>query len=106
MNFDLPEMECYKAVWLAVLQQAIADLMSEAYDAEIPARTARRWFKSEVESVGSFKWVCDVVNLDRESVLQRVRDRLREHTRKITTAREILRRDGRSGTLGLPRRPA
>ena len=106
MNFDLPEMDCYKAVWLAVLQQAIADLVSEAGDSEIPRRTATRWFKSNADHVGSFKWVCNVVNLDTEAVLVRVRERIREHDGTIAEASQAAGSDGARRTLRLPRRVA
>ena len=106
MNFDLPELDQYRSIWLAVLQQAIADLVTENVEEEIASRTARRWFKSDADGVGSFNWVCNVVNLERESVLQRVREKLREHDGAPFTKGAIHGLDGRSRVLGLRRRPA
>lgn len=102
MNFDLPELDPCGQVWFAVLVQSIEDLMSrsEASDMDLARGSARRWFKSPRSDVGSFRWVCMMVNLDPETVLERVREKLRDHPpareclRLKSTASSVQRSDG------------
>jgi len=73
MNFDVPELDPVGQLWFAVLLQSIEDAMSYTID-ESTHHAAKRWFRSDREDVGSFIWVCNAINLDHETVLQRVRE--------------------------------
>jgi hypothetical protein len=81
MNFEIPDMDCYGAVWFATLMQAVEDATVFVPDAKplteqhYYQRTAILWFKNPRHDVGSFVWICSVLNLDPDEVLQRVRDK-------------------------------
>ena len=49
----------YRALWAAVVYQAIADLNRIGY-----ARRAKEWIYSDQQGVGSMRWVCDMIDLD------------------------------------------
>ena len=55
-------------LWSNVLMQALSDLSGR----EPLARSARLWFSSRDESIGSLAWVCHHLSLDPEAVRQRV----------------------------------
>lgn len=77
MNFDVPELDPLGQLWFAVLTQSIEDALSFSLD-ESTVAAAKRWFRSEREDVGSFRWVCNVINIDAEAILQRVRAQYRQ----------------------------
>lgn len=55
-------------VWMAVLRQAIID-----YSAKKPGfyqRQAARWFRSPEFHPGSFRWVCDALELNVDQFMQ------------------------------------
>lgn len=53
----LPEAE----LWTAVIQQAIQDISSpDSYEQE----SARSWFNSSTDAVGSFIWACNVIDIE------------------------------------------
>jgi len=58
---DRMEMAC-KGLWCAVLQQAIKDSRWDV--------TARSWFFSEDQEVGSFLWICTVLDVNPELILE------------------------------------
>ena len=49
-----------RRLWAAVLEQAIDDL-GRGY---VYAGQAQAWFQSQNEGVGSFLWVCRMLNID------------------------------------------
>jgi hypothetical protein len=55
-------------LWGNVLLQALTDLSGR----DPFARSARLWFSSRDESIGSLAWICDHLSLDRDAVRQRV----------------------------------
>jgi hypothetical protein len=57
-----------RKLWAYVLLQAHADLKGR----EPAARSARLWFVSRDDSIGSFTWVCHHLSLDPDAVRQRV----------------------------------
>jgi len=80
MNFDVPELDPVGQLWFAVLLQSIEDALSFSLD-ESTVAAAKRWFRAAREDVGSFIWVCNAINLDSETVLQRVREQFRQRQR-------------------------
>jgi len=84
-----------KRLWAAVLEQAIEDVRREHGHAD----RARAWFQSEGEEVGSFLWICRMLDIDpkstRKSVVKRhagvlVR-RLEAHSSLKGLGRKIVR---------------
>jgi hypothetical protein len=74
-------------LWAAVLLQAVSDCIkprrsSPGYKDD----DARRWFLSDRHGVGSFRWVCEALDLDPQAIRDRVfaRDG-RPPIRKIST---------------------
>jgi hypothetical protein len=50
-------------LWAAVLERAIEDAVRGG-NYWIDRENAKTWFLSDDRDVGSFLWVCDIVNLD------------------------------------------
>ncbi len=65
-----------RKLWAYVLLQAHTDLSGR----EPGARSARLWFCSRDDSIGSFIWICNHLSLEPDAVRQRV---LRDATRKL-----------------------
>lgn len=57
-----------RALWMAVLHGALRDSMSDGYRAG-----ARAWFGSAEIVPCSFRWICVVLDLDADAVLERLR---------------------------------
>jgi hypothetical protein len=55
-----PVAESCRRLWVAVLEQAIDDL-ERGY---VYAGRAQAWFESDNEGVGSFLWICRMLNID------------------------------------------
>lgn len=111
MNFELPaEMDCYSHLWFAVLVQAIEDATIPvpklrvhkhsplcrpgckrlAYTEEhYFHRTAIDWFFHERKSLGSFQWICSILNLEPEKIIEQVK---RRRTQTRTRRRACLTR--------------
>jgi hypothetical protein len=69
----LSEKAC-KNLWAAVLEQAIQDAQCEmASNKEnveyIFTRNALEWFYGEGREIGSFLWICNILDIDPKSVL-------------------------------------
>jgi hypothetical protein len=57
----LPETE----LWMGVVLQAIDDLERRTSLTPLSAQdSAREWFASETDAVGSFVWTCHLIDLD------------------------------------------
>jgi hypothetical protein len=54
----------HRNLWAAVLQQAIEDVAKK----NGKSGTAREWFESSRDGVGSFLWVCGVLDFDPEQI--------------------------------------
>ncbi len=50
-----------KKLWTAVLDQAIKDALGENL---FLRQGAREWFRSEDREVGSFLWVCSILDIN------------------------------------------
>ena len=57
-----------RKLWAYVLLQAHADLSGR----DPLARSARLWFTSKDDSIGSFTWICHHLSLEPDAVRQRV----------------------------------
>jgi hypothetical protein len=64
-----------RKLWAYVLLQAHADLAGR----DPYARSARLWFVSKDDSIGSFTWICHHLSLEPDAVRQRV---MRDLSRK------------------------
>jgi hypothetical protein len=55
-------------LWTAVLIQAIEDLRdSKGAQSEHWNRDAQVWFKDKSNKMGSFNWICDMLDLDNQT---------------------------------------
>ncbi len=62
---------CYRRLWAAVLEQAVKDARGgRTY--HIITEEARAWFRSKKEGMGSFIWVCRILDLDPGYVRRKV----------------------------------
>jgi hypothetical protein len=57
-----------RKLWANVLLQAVTDLNGR----DLVARSARAWFRSNENSVGSLIWICHQMSLDPDAVRRRV----------------------------------
>jgi hypothetical protein len=82
----LPEAE----LWTAVMVQAIDDLDRRTLSSSISAQhSAREWFASESDVVGSFVWACHVINVDPDFIRSRLVKKQRiKNLEKVTVAQE------------------
>ena len=62
-----------KNLWKAVLEQAFKDAQGKVGTYEC-SRNARVWFQSDSKDIGSFLWICEVLDLEPEVTLGRVYD--------------------------------
>ena len=70
----LPEAE----LWTQVLLQAITDLDGRTALTPGSAKdSAREWFASECDGVGSFIWTCQIINVDPNFIRSRLAKKLR-----------------------------
>lgn len=63
MSFDNKINDSCVKLWCHVLKQAIDDLFQPKYQDE-----ALRWFNSDNDGIGTFKWVATVLDLDKSAV--------------------------------------
>jgi len=69
-----------RSLWGAVLQQAITDLQVRVYKTPSQRNTenmriredARKWFTDDYNHIGSFRFVCDVLDLNPDYLLKRL----------------------------------
>jgi hypothetical protein len=62
-----------KNLWAAVLEQAIQDAQCEiaSYKDKVEyifSRNALEWFYSDGREIGSFLWICNILDIDPKSV--------------------------------------
>lgn len=70
----LPEAE----LWTQVILQAINDLHGRTSLTPNSAKdSAREWFASDSDSVGSFIWTCQIINVDPNFIRSRLAKKLR-----------------------------
>ena len=60
--------EAHIKLWAVVLKQAIKD--AQKYYGSFSGDRTQLWFQNETEEVGSFLWICSVLNLDPESIVR------------------------------------
>ena len=78
-----------RKLWAYVLLQAHTDLKGR----EPAARSARLWFISRDDSIGSFIWVCHHLSLDPDAVRQRViKDAARKSPEAVGAISEMTNR--------------
>ena len=81
----LPEAE----LWTQVILQAINDL--DGRTSSIPGsaqNSAREWFASESDGVGSFIWTCQIINVDPNFIRSQLTKKLRmKHPVQIMLSR-------------------
>ena len=58
--------EVCRNLWSAVLKQAIKD--ASEYHCGFFAERALSWFEDESKEIGSFQWICSILNLNPESI--------------------------------------
>lgn len=61
------------ALWCAVLERAIDDLYLPPQD----RHNSLQWFLSDSEAIGSLKWICYHIDIDRIAVVQKHATRIR-----------------------------
>jgi hypothetical protein len=106
----LPEAE----LWTAVILQAIDDLARRTLLTPRSAQvSAREWFASESDAVGSFIWTCHLIDLDPNFIRSRLakKHRMRNPVQVIMTSRtqrvQISRKKGFPAFTGEgPARPS
>ena len=59
----------YKRLWAAVLKQAIRDARRELpphgnVSSHMNAASAKAWFESDSQDIGSFLWICAVLDVE------------------------------------------
>lgn len=85
----LPEAE----LWTQVILQAINDLYGRT--SSIPGsaqESARIWFASECDAVGSFKWTCQIINVDPNFIRSRLAKEQRMKTPNESVKRSMAQR--------------
>jgi len=67
MPDDMP-VDDYKRLWAAVLKQAVRDARQRASKGDVSRQmmtaSARAWFESENQDIGSFLWVCAALDVE------------------------------------------
>jgi len=68
----------YKNLWSAVLDRAMQDIKgiipgSEKYREKKIIKEAEDWFGSDDRDIGSFLWVCEILDLQPDKVLMLTR---------------------------------
>ena len=58
--------EVYRNLWSAVLKQAIEDVAK--YPGGLISERTLSWFENKCEEIGSFQWICNILNLNPESI--------------------------------------
>ena len=68
-----------ETLWIEVLSQAIRDLKMRVRNAKPPVDqgSAKRWFANDRHTVGSFVWVCSVLDISPAQVRNQLRVYLR-----------------------------
>lgn len=75
--------EACKNLWTAVLEKAIKDAQFElavykTHVTDIFKESALEWFHSEEKGIGSFLWICTILNIEPTSVLTLFTDNIHE----------------------------
>jgi hypothetical protein len=79
---DLPP-NPYRALWAAVLWQAITDCTKTGRE---DGWQAMRWINSTEDGIGSMRWICDMIGLDHARL--QMRCQTREGRKAIIGARK------------------
>jgi hypothetical protein len=82
MKVDLPHMDAYGQLWLAVLHKAVEDACAPLLPVRdnqgdnFYQRRARLWMVTERKGIGSLVWICSVFGIDPDDVRAEVRKRI------------------------------
>ena len=68
----------YENLWLAVIEQAFKDL----FGGRSSALPTWRWFYSKKYYIGSFRWICEIFNLQQTFVLEEVKKAYYQKSRR------------------------
>ena len=68
--------EGYIDLWSAVLDQVIEDVFK--FQGTVFAERTLSWFEDECEDVGSFHWICKILNLNPKSIKNFIYQIIRE----------------------------
>ena len=61
----------YRNLWAAVLEQAVKDVLQ--CTASLDRERTLSWFESKRKDVGSFLWICNVLDLNPETIRMYIR---------------------------------
>lgn len=87
MKVDLPHMDSYGQLWLAVLHKAVEDACAPLLPVRdnqgdhFYQRRARLWIVTERRGIGSLVWICSVFGIDPDDVRAEVRKRIESRGR-------------------------
>lgn len=82
----------YRAMWASALNQAIDDLEVRVFpkmkekvvqELERHQHLAYNWFNSESNSIGSFVWTCEVLDVSPKMIRQIIRDKQLKRVTRI-----------------------
>ncbi|MBF0108721.1 MAG: hypothetical protein HQL76_06060 [Magnetococcales bacterium] len=87
---DNSEYSPEKSLWTSVLLQAVREAVkppkydghSSLFESQMNMKRAREWFFASENHVGSFEWICMILNLDTERVRRTVKEMIGNGTRK------------------------
>lgn len=76
--FLLPDVESERQLWAAALLNALRDsigrgLVNDGKVAKtLSERDAKEWFASNAYYVGSFKWICELLELEPDNIRRKI----------------------------------
>ena len=87
----LPETE----LWTQVILQAINDLDGRTSLTPRSAKdSAREWFPSESDGIGSFIWTCQIINVDPNFIRSQLAKKLRMRRKNWPVSENLGRAEG------------
>jgi hypothetical protein len=101
----MPEAE----LWTAVILQAIDDLdRRTSLTPRLAQDSAREWFSSESDAVGSFIWTCHVIDMDPNFIRSRLakKQRMQNPVKVVVTSRTQRMKTSRAKGFAIFQEPA
>lgn len=93
LAFSGGEVDPCRQIWAAVLNQAVDDLSGAGTDRAGPCHKnaraiistrARRWFAAANRGIGSFVWICHILDLDPDRTRNVIMSRFAASGRRLT----------------------